>query len=1145
MYFKSLFAATLSLLLFVGCSENQNSLATADKNSEKIIAFQNVNLVPMTTEKIIRHQTVLIKGTSISAIGASNEVEIPENTMVIDGAQAYLMPGLADMHMHTRKDWLSDVWPVSPLSLYLANGVTTIRCFGETGRSPDYILRWRDEINKGNLNGPTIYTSGQILYGPVENPQREVREQKNRGFDFIKMYSFVSKDEFHQAITTAKESGIYTAGHIPFSVGLDGVLLEGMDEIAHIEELDFEFFDFDRTKKLERIALFRYILDMATRQHKTLIGLNIEDFDQRYGKIISAVVAKLQAANIPICTTLVVSEGIVNKLHDREAFLAQPENKYFEKGYLDAFHQGKEKHQVIFRGYEDFARFKYTLERLLLQKLKKAGIPLLLSTDAGTGGMGIVPGFSIHDELRILTENGFTPYEAIVTGTVTASNVIQTMTGEDDFGTIEVGKRADFILVNKNPLEDVANIKDVRGVMASGSWYDKATLEKMIAPGIPVTGAIQHVHEHDNSSHTHIDIIIGKDFAGKLPDAIESVTVTGPKVNLPISKDDFTYIPQLRDFWIRIPGSPAIGTYTFKVTSGSMSGSDVDSQSVLRTIPVPNANTFWPAEREKLTCKTPTFSWAAVESETPLYYCLEIKDMQGNRIYRTRYIDDMLSIRLPPDLLQVGQTYRWRVRIADGPDWIELNNRSHSPWLSFTVGKTHRQCKYAYRIPKKADDGWETSSLTEEGIDPAKINELMSNILNRNLPNVHSVLLVKNGKLVLEEYFNGYGREIKQIIASVTKSVTSILVGIAIDKQMIGSINEKIYEFFPEYRGTNWIDQKYEITLKHVLTMTAGVNWDEVTFLHPHPNNPNTLMYKSDHPIRYVLDKKQIEQPGSRWRYNSGLTVLLGGILKNTTGLYADKFAEKYLFKPLRIADYQWNKHPDGTIYTNGDLYLKLRDMAKIGYIMLNQGKWGNKQIVSNDWIHESTREHIDAFRGYGYGYQWRCGKTFICDQEIEAFWASGTGGQKIYVFPKLDLVVVFTSKTFDNDSGHDRNASLLANFIIPAIVSPEYKRKVIKLDNKVLDTYAGEYKINQDNVLIPDFAKRMRFIIFREGSKLFVKLPDGQIVQLFPESKDLLFGTFKDIGQIQFRIIRNENGAIKHASRDVGFRALLLDKVR
>jgi hypothetical protein len=362
---------------------------------------------------------------------------------------------------------------------------------------------------------------------------------------------------------------------------------------------------------------------------------------------------------------------------------------------------------------------------------------------------------------------------------------------------------------------------------------------------------------------------------------------------------------------------------------------------------------------------------------------------------------------------------------------------------------------------------------------------------------------------------------------------------------MIGSVNEKVYEFFPEYKGTRWIDQKYDITLKHVLTMTAGLDWDEVTNLHPHPKNPNTGMYRTDHPIKYILNKRKVATPGERWNYNSGLTILLGGIIKNTSGRYADKFAEQYLFKPLGIANYQWNEHPDGTIYTHGDLFLKPRDMAKIGYIMLNQGKWENKQIVSNAWIQESTREHIDTFWGYGYGYQWRCGKTLICDQEIEAFWASGTGGQKIYVFPKLDLVVVFTSKLFDNIYGHDRNESVLANFIIPAVVSPEYKRKVIKLDNTVLDTYVGEYKINQEKVLMPDFVKRIRVKIFREDNKLFVKLPDGQTVQLFPESKDLFFGNFKDIGQIEFRAIRDENGAIKHVTRNVGFRALLLDKVK
>ncbi len=434
----------------------------------------------MTEDKIVKNQTVLIRGKKIIQIGPSNNIKAPRNSKIINGEGAFLMPGLTDMHMHTRDDWLSSVWPVSPLNLYLANGVTTIRCFGPSGSSPNYILHWRDEINNGNLNGPTIYTCGSILYGPIKDPEGIVQEQKNRGFDFIKIYSFVSQDEFHKAVHKAKRVGIYTAGHIPFSVGLDGVLSEGMDEIAHIEELDFEFLDFDGTKKVNRIELFRYIIDTAIQQHKKLISLDIEDLEERYGKTISVTIDKLRTVNIPICTTLVVGEGIVKKLHETEAFLKRSENKYLPEGYMDAFRQGKEKHQVIFKGFEDFAIFKYTFERLLLIKLKKAGITLLLSTDAGTGGMGIVPGFSIHDELQILTENGFSPYEAIATGTVNAARTIEKMTGEGDFGTVELGNRADLILLNRNPLEDVRNIRDLRGVMVAGRWYEKTELQKLI-----------------------------------------------------------------------------------------------------------------------------------------------------------------------------------------------------------------------------------------------------------------------------------------------------------------------------------------------------------------------------------------------------------------------------------------------------------------------------------------------------------------------------------------------------------------------------------------------------------------------------------------------------------------------------------------
>ncbi|MBW2079327.1 MAG: hypothetical protein JRI71_17625 [Deltaproteobacteria bacterium] len=227
----------------------------------------------------------------------------------------------------------------------------------------------------------------------------------------------MSKEEFHEAIATAKELGIYTAGHIPFAVGLDGVLSEGMNEIAHIEELDFEFLEFDRSKKLGMMEWFRYLMELSVQQWGESFGLDIEGLEKKYGSSVSAVIGKVQSAHVPVCTTLavgkgivqklfepeVVGKGIVQKLFEPEVFLARPETTYLPPWYLDAFRQGKEKHQVMFKGNEELAPFKHKMELVLLRKLKQAGVNLVLSTDAGTGGMGIVPGFSLHDELQIRT----------------------------------------------------------------------------------------------------------------------------------------------------------------------------------------------------------------------------------------------------------------------------------------------------------------------------------------------------------------------------------------------------------------------------------------------------------------------------------------------------------------------------------------------------------------------------------------------------------------------------------------------------------------------------------------------------------------------------------------------------------------------
>lgn len=446
------------------------------------IAFIHANLIPMTTATVLIDQTVVVEGDQIIAVGPSSQTETPPNAKVVNCRNAFLMPGLSDMHMHLRYDWMSDAWPVSPLKLYLANGVTTIRCFGPNGKTGRYGLKWRKEIDAGRLDGPSILSCGPTLRGHFkEDPEQIVIRQKYQRFDFIKIYSFVTLQEYQTILSTAKKLNIYTAGHIPFQVGLDRVLAEGMDEIAHIEELIWEFSDLDRQRYFEsEDDWMAYAIQTTFNRFSPLLELPPQEQYQKIESMVIALVDKLKKKPIPICTTLVIDDLIVHKLSDPEGFLKKPENRYLPSSYLERFRMGREKHQQQFKGGEAFASFKYLLDKMLLEALKAIDIPLLLSTDAGTGTMGAVPGFSLHDELRILVENGFTPYEALAAGTIVASTIVKQMNGRDDFGTMTPGKRADLVLLQQNPLEDVANARKIRGVMAAGRWYDQKAIAEML-----------------------------------------------------------------------------------------------------------------------------------------------------------------------------------------------------------------------------------------------------------------------------------------------------------------------------------------------------------------------------------------------------------------------------------------------------------------------------------------------------------------------------------------------------------------------------------------------------------------------------------------------------------------------------------------
>ena len=264
---------------------------------------------------------------------------------------------------------------------------------------------------------------------------------------------------------------------------------------------------------------------------------------------------------------------------------------------------------------------------------------------------------------------------------------------------------------------------------------------------------------------------------------------------------------------------------------------------------------------------------------------------------------------------------------------------------------------YQYGVPERLNDGWETASLSGVSLDTNLIRELFVRIGDNSYKNIHSVLLVKNGKLVIEEYFPGqdstgqhrmFARDTLNEMHSATKSVNSILIGIAIDQHLIRSVDEKISSFFPEYSDIFTNKEKDAIRLKDLLSMTAGLSWDEWTYPYTDSrNNDAAAMASTADFFRYVLERPVATAPGMKFVYNSGISLMLGEIIYKVSGLRADKFAERYLFSPLGITNYSWGKSPNGVVNTLGGLALRPRDMAKVGCLFLNGGRWQGKQIVS------------------------------------------------------------------------------------------------------------------------------------------------------------------------------------------------------
>jgi CubicO group peptidase (beta-lactamase class C family) len=326
------------------------------------------------------------------------------------------------------------------------------------------------------------------------------------------------------------------------------------------------------------------------------------------------------------------------------------------------------------------------------------------------------------------------------------------------------------------------------------------------------------------------------------------------------------------------------------------------------------------------------------------------------------------------------------------------------------------------------NDEWRSSTLEEQGLDSALILQMFQEIQDKNI-DIHSVLLVRNGYLVTEAYFDPYTQVIKHPVYSVTKSVTSMLTGIAMQEGYIEGLDQKVLDFFPEIAKTVNDENVPNLTLEHLLTMSAGYNTTTIP--------PAEVLSTKDanfDTVEHILTYDSIlQKPGTTFFYDSGLPHLMSAIIQETTGMSTLEYAQEKLFGPLGIIGITWETDPHGIPLGNTGLMLSPRDMAKLGYLYLNHGRWNGEQLVPAKWVDQSTTKHMEtkglmnAAEDDGYGYYWWI-------DAYGGYSAHGFGGQYIFVVPKSNLVTVFTSGLADPDFPTPRR--LMEEYILSAATS-------------------------------------------------------------------------------------------------------------
>jgi imidazolonepropionase-like amidohydrolase len=434
------------LLLFL-------SLVATGAAAADIAAFFNVNVIPMSDERVIEQQTVIVRDGIIGNMGHVDEVPVPEGARVIDGTDRFLMPGLAEMHAHVPPAASGDL--ERDFALFVVNGVTTVR--GMLGHASHLALR--TALLEGKAFGPRLITSGPSLNGRsvsgAADGARQVREQHAAGYDFIKIHPGLDDEEFAAIAAAANELGMPFAGHVPVAVGLENALASGMASIEHLDGY--------------MAALMPPRKDASGGYGGFFDILLAGDVEEERIPDLAAATAAAGTWTVPTETLVeqLMNETPASELRNRV------EMRYMPVATIDRWASAKEQQRQE-RGFSDeIAAKAIGIRRALIRELHDAGAGILLGSDAPQ--VFNVPGFSLHRELDLMVAAGLTPFEALEAGTVNVARFLGLPTG-----LIEAGREADLVLLDSNPLVDISSTRRVHGVMLRGNWYPAAELDALL-----------------------------------------------------------------------------------------------------------------------------------------------------------------------------------------------------------------------------------------------------------------------------------------------------------------------------------------------------------------------------------------------------------------------------------------------------------------------------------------------------------------------------------------------------------------------------------------------------------------------------------------------------------------------------------------